>query len=117
VWFQRALIMGARRVDVRGALATAACHVWPGHEDHDRACESLDEVKAAIRPRLLDRPGWERLRQAAAGWEAARPLLSAAVRARGEEFRRLSGDYDHAVTAANTAHRQVYEYTADQGMH
>jgi hypothetical protein len=119
VWFQRTLIMSAGRVDVQGALATAACHVWPGHEDHDRAYDSLDEVRAAIRPHLLARPGWERLRQAAADWEtarkAARPLLSAAVHARGEEFRRLSRTYDSAVTAANTAYRQQYEQTAAQG--
>jgi hypothetical protein len=113
--FQRALIMRAARVDVQGALATAGCHVWPGHEDHNRAYGSLEEVRAALRPHLLDRPGWERLRQAAAARKAARPLLSAAVRARGEEFRRLSEDYDRAVTAANTAYRQVYESTAAQG--
>jgi hypothetical protein len=120
-WFQQALVMSTRRIDVQGALATAACHVWPGHEDQDRAYDSLEEVGAKLRPHLLGRPGWERLRQAAADWEsarkAARPLLSAAVRARGEEFRRLSGDYGRAVAAANTAYRQVYEHIADQGMH
>lgn len=80
---------------------------------------TLAEVKAALRPHLLDHPGWEQLRDAAAAWEAARrearPLLSAAVRARGEEWRRLSGLYDAAVTAANNAYRAQHEQAAGNG--
>ena len=77
------------------------------------------EVKAALRPHLLDQPGWERLRDAAGAWEAARrearPLLSAAVRAHGEEFGRLSAVYDAAVTAANVAYRQQHQRAAGTG--
>jgi hypothetical protein len=117
--FERAMIKSQQEIDVPGALATAACHTWPGHEDHVRGYPALAEVKAALRPHLLDHPGWERLRDAAGAWEAARreagPLLSAAVRARGEEFTRLSDRYDAAVTAANSAYRELHEQAARTG--
>ena len=119
LWFERAAIKSQKEIDVQGALATAACHVWPGHEDHVRGYATLTEVRAALRPHLLDQPGWERLRDAARAWEAARrearPLLSAAVRAHGEEFRRLSDLYDTAATAANDAYREQYEQAAGTG--
>jgi hypothetical protein len=73
----------------------------------------------ALRPHLLDQHGWEQLRDAAAAWEAAwreaRPLLSAAVRACGEEFTRLSDRYDAAVTAANSAYRARHGQPAGTG--
>ena len=119
LWFERAAIKSQKEIDVQGALATAACHVWPGHEDHVRGYATLAEVRAALRPHLLESAGWERLRDAAGTWEAARrearPLLSAAVRAHGEEFRRLSDLYDPAATAANNAYRQQYEQAARNG--
>ena len=109
LWFEWAAIKSQKEIDVQGALATAACHVWPGHEDHVRGYATLTEVRAALRPHLLESAGWERLRDAASAWEAARrearPLLSAAVRAHGEEFRRLPDLYDAAVTAPNNAYR------------
>ena len=55
------------------------------------------------------RRAWE------AAWREARPLLSAAVRAHGEEFRRLSDLYDAAVTAANNAYREQHEQAAGTG--
>jgi hypothetical protein len=98
-----------RRLTVTGALVTAACHVWPGHEDHVRGYATVTGVRAALRPRLPESAGWERLRDTADAWEAARrearPLLSAAVCAHGAEFRRLPAAYDAAVTAANNAYR------------
>jgi hypothetical protein len=119
LWFERAAIKSQKEIDVPGALATAACHVWPGHEGHVRGYGTLAEVKTALRPHLLDQPGWEQLRDAAAAWEAAwreaRPLLSAAVRAHGEEFRRLSDLYDAAVTAANDAYRKQHEQATRTG--
>jgi hypothetical protein len=119
LWFERAAIKSQKEIDVQGALATAACHTWPGQKDHDRGYATLTEVRAALRPHLLDQPGWERLRDAARAWEAARrearPLLSAAVRAHGEEFRRLSDLYDTAATAANDAYREQYEQAAGTG--
>ena len=119
LWFERAAIESQKEIDVQGALATAACHVWPGHEDHVRGYATLTEVRAALRPHLLESAGWEQLRDAAAAWEAARrkalPLLSAAVRAHGEEFRRLSDLYDTAATAANGAYREQYEQAAGTG--
>ena len=112
LWFERAAIKSQKEIDVPGALVTAACHVWPGHEDHVRGYATLTEVRAALRPHLLESVGWERLRDAAGAWEAARrearPLLSAAVRAHGEEFGRLSAAYDAAVTAANNAYREQH---------
>jgi hypothetical protein len=119
LWFERAAIKNQQEIDVPGALATAACHTWPGHEGHVRGYDTLAEVKAALRPHLLESPCRERLRDAAVAWEAAwreaRPLLSAAVRAHGEEFRRLSGIYDAAVTAANDAYRAQHEQAAGTG--
>jgi len=119
LWFERAAIKSQKEIDVPGALATAACHVWPGHEGHVRGYGTLKEVRAALRPHLPGQPGWEQLRDAAVAWEAARrearPLLSAAVRAHGEEFRRLSGIYDAAVTAANSAYRAQHEGAAGNG--
>jgi hypothetical protein len=119
LWFERAAIKSQTEIDVPGALATAACHTWPGHEDHVRGYDTLAEVKAALRPHLLESPWRERLRDAAGAWEAARrearPLLSAAVGARGEEFARLSGLYDAAVTAANNAYRALHGQAAGTG--
>jgi hypothetical protein len=116
LWFEWAAIKSQKEVDVAGALATAACHTWEGHEGHVRGYDTLKEIRAALRPHLLDQPGWERLRDAAAAWEAAwreaRPLPSAAVRAHGAEFRRLSGIYDAAVTAANNTYREQHEQAA-----
>jgi len=98
---------------------TAACHTWPGHESHVRGYDTLTEVKAALRPHLLESPWREQLRDAAVAWEAAwreaRPLLSAAVRAHREEFTRLSGIYDAAVTAANDAYRKQHEQATGTG--
>ncbi|MHB1596735.1 MAG: hypothetical protein ACYCO9_00655 [Streptosporangiaceae bacterium] len=119
LWFERAAIKSQKEIDVPGALATAACHVWPGHEGHVRGYGTLAEVKAALRPHLPESPWREQLRDAAAAWEAAwreaRPLLSAAVRAHGEEFRRLSDLYDAAVTAANSAYRELHGQAAGAG--
>ncbi len=119
LWFQRAAIKSQKEIDVPGALATAACHTWPGHEDHVRGYATLTEVRAALRPHLPGQPGWERLRDAVGDWEAARrearPLLSAAVRAHGEEFRRLSDLYDAAVSAANNAYRALHGQAARDG--
>ena len=119
LWFERAAIKSQKEVDVQGALVTAACHVWPGSEDHVRGYATLTEVGAALRPHLLESAGWERLRDATSAWEAARrearPLLSAAVRAHGEEFRRLSALYDAAVTAANDAYRAQHGQAAGTG--
>ncbi len=119
LWFEWAAIKSQQEIDVPGALATAACHVWPGHEGQVRGYGTLKEVRAALRPHLLESPWREQLRDAAAAWEAAwreaRPLLSAAVHAHGEEFRRLSGIYDAAVTAANDAYRAQHERAAGNG--
>jgi hypothetical protein len=105
---RRALILSAGRIDVQGAMATAACHAWPGHEAQVRDYGSLDEVQAALRPHLLDQPGWERLRDAARTWEGRRA-------AAGTPLRPYDA-YIEAVSAANEAYRQQYEQaTAQEG--
>lgn len=113
VSFERALIRSAQQVDVEGAMATAACHVWLGHEDLVRGYNSLHEVKDALRPHLPGQPGRARLHDAARAWETARlaavPMLHEAVRPYGgARFRGLTDAYDAAVAAANTAYRQQY---------
>ena len=119
MWLERAAIKSQAEIDVPGTLATAARHVWPGHEDHVRGYATLAEVRAALRPHLLESASWERLRDAASAWQAARrearPLLSAAVRAHGAEFGRLPATCDAAVTAANNAHRAQHEQAAGTG--
>jgi hypothetical protein len=119
LWFEWTAIKSQEEIDVAGALATAACHTWPGHEGHVRSYGTLKEVRAALRPHLPGQPGWEQLRDAAAAWEAAwreaRPLLSAAVRASGAEFRRLSDIYGAAAAAANNAYRELHERAAGTG--
>ena len=108
-----------RRSTSQRTRATAACHTWPGHEGHVRGYATLKEVRAGLRPHLPDQPGWEQLRDAAAvreaAWREARPLLSAAVRAHGAEFRRLPDLYDAAATAANNACRELHEQPAGTG--
>ena len=42
----RAMIKSQKEIDVQGALATAACRTWPGHEDHVRGYRALAEVRA-----------------------------------------------------------------------
>jgi hypothetical protein len=37
-------------VDVAGAFAAAKAHTWPGHPTQPKAYESLEEVRAAVRP-------------------------------------------------------------------
>lgn len=49
---QQTYLMPQTRVDVAGALKTAAAHTWPGH-DYSRYYDTLDEVKVALRPHLI----------------------------------------------------------------
>jgi len=35
---------------VAGAFAAAKAHTWPGHPTQPKAYESLEEVRAAVRP-------------------------------------------------------------------
>ena len=56
LWFERAAIKSQRRSTSPVPLATAACRTWPGHEGHVRGYDTLAEVKAALRPHLLESP-------------------------------------------------------------
>jgi len=111
-WF-----VSTRTADVAGALATAACHCWPGHDGQVRPYGTLGQVRAALAPHLLDRPGWERLRHAARAWEDARraafPLLRQAAQAMGSpRFSSLSAAYDQAVATANAEYRHQHAQAA-----
>lgn len=114
--FVRALVMPATKIAVNAALAVAACHVWDGHESQARAYDSLEEVRAALRPCAALGTGIPtELGEAAQAWEAARrktgPMLRAALDVAYSDhaaFLRMSAEYDAAVTAANDAFRAVY---------
>jgi nitrous oxide reductase accessory protein NosL len=80
----------------------------------------VGQAREALRPHLLDQPGWERLRDAARAWEDARraayPLLSEAVEAMGTpEFTGLSAAYRAAIAAANAGYRCQYAQATGQG--
>ncbi len=117
----RAYLMSSKAVDVAGALATAACHVWDTgvtKDGHTKPYDSLAEIKAALRPHLRtgQRGVWERLHAAAARWElmrrAAAPMLTAALRAPRVQFAELDSAYQQAVIAANNAYRAEYAAAA-----
>ena len=90
LWSRNAVIKRHEQAGGQGALATAACHVWPGHENHARD-GSLQEFRAALRPHLLDRAGWERLRgavpQPARNTAHRQPLASSARQPRPSSCR------------------------------
>lgn len=96
VGFQHVWIMSAARVDAAGAMVTAACHVWPGHEQI-MAYGSLDEVREALRPHLRRSEGWERLHDAALTWETSR--------------RNAEQEHHQAQAEANRAHAQAGYHT------
>lgn len=96
--YQSRRIMPAGQIDVTGALATAACHVWPGHE-YTQPYGSLDEVKDALRPHLKTSPGQAALHDAAVTWQAAR--------------READRAYREAGTAANREHAQAGYHTRE----
>lgn len=94
--FIKCYVMPAAQIDLAGAMATAACHVWQGHET-TRAYDSLDEVRAALRPHAHRSAGWEALHSAAVTWETARRAADEA--------------YHTASVAANRAHAQAGYHT------
>jgi hypothetical protein len=110
---QHTWLVSARKADVPGALATAACRTWPGQDDQARPFDTLAQAMTALQPHVPGRPGHEQLRDAARAWEAARkaayPLLTPAVQAIGSpDFTPLSRAYHEAVAAANSAYRHQY---------
>lgn len=52
VGFQRLHLLPKNRVDVAAAQEAARAHAWPGGQP-SRPFESLDDVRAALRPCLL----------------------------------------------------------------
>ena len=114
----RSYVMSSTDIDVAGALATAACHVWitdTAHEDNAKAYDSLAEVQGELRPHLKIGYRWLAMRDAAATWEKARreasPMLTAALAVAYDDrpkYREMSDAYHAAVTAANEAYRAVY---------
>lgn len=111
----RSYVMSATDVDVTGALATAACHVWitdTAHEDNAKPYDTLAEVKGELRPHLKMGYRWIAMRDAAVIWEKQRreasPMLTAALAAPRSEFPALSATYHAAVADANETYRAVY---------
>jgi hypothetical protein len=64
-------VVPASKIDVAGAMVTAATHVYPRGET-PRPYGSVDEVRAALKPHLRESVGWEALHAAALEWEASR---------------------------------------------
>jgi hypothetical protein len=112
----RSYLVSSSDIDVAGALATAACHVWVtgkgSHEDSARPYGELAEVRDWLKPHRKTGWTWNLLRDAAVAWEKARreaaPMLTDALRYHGEEFMAKSAAYHAAVAAANEAYRAVY---------
>jgi len=100
--YQGRYIMPADQIDVAGALVTAACHVWQGHET-TQAYGSLDEVREALRPHLRRSAGWETLHDAALAWEAERRAADEAHRQAGIEANRAHAQAGYHTRAGDEA--------------
>jgi hypothetical protein len=92
------------RIDSQAALATAACHVWPGHE-MPMTYRSLEEVRAALRPHRID--------PADAAQTARQEALSAAAAEWRRERREASQALACAQAEASVAHRQAGYHTRE----
>ena len=112
----RTYVASATEIDVAGALATAGCHVWPSGHESPMPYESLAEVQADLKPHRKVGWKWNLLRDAGEAWEAAHrkaaPMLTDALRYRGEEFMTRSAAYHEAILAAQNAYRAVYAANA-----
>jgi hypothetical protein len=82
----------ASKIDVTGAMVTAATHLYPQRET-PMPYGSLDEVRAALKPHLRASAGWETLHAAALEWEAAR-------RAAWDAYEQMRRDANRAHAAA-----------------
>jgi hypothetical protein len=112
----RTMIVPAADVDVAGALATAACHVWvtdAAHETHVKAYESVDELRAALLPHRTGATFAGELHEAAVRLGTAR---REAWESYERDTRRPGQGFDSAryhayeadVAAANEAYRAEY---------
>ena len=112
----RSYVCSTSDIDVAGALATAGCHVWPSGHESPMPYESLAEVQADIKPHRKVGWKWNLLHDAGVAWEAAHreaaPMLTDALRYRGEEFKVRSEAYHAAILAAQNAYRAVYAANA-----
>lgn len=103
-------VISARRIDVEGAMATAACHVWDG-DCRPRPYDSLEELGDQLRPHLTSGrlSAWDRLRT------AARHRDAVALQAHGVLLGGGSYEvYRTTVCAANDAYRAVYAAASGQ---
>jgi hypothetical protein len=82
----------ASKIDVTGAMVTAATHVYPGGET-PMPYGSLDEVRAALKPHLRESAGWETLHAVALEWEVAQ-------RAAWDVYEQTRREANRAHTAA-----------------
>lgn len=51
--YQRIYLVSKARINVADALAAARRNTWPGHSDHPKCYDTLNEVKEALRPHLI----------------------------------------------------------------
>ena len=118
LWFERAAIKSQKEIDVPGALATAACHTWPGHEGHVRGYATLTKSRRRCARTCWTSPAGTapRRRRSLGGRPAGGP--PAAERGGPRPRRGVpppAGLYDAAVTAANNAYRELHEQAAGTG--
>lgn len=125
VGFVQAIIGSAARIDVPGALATAACRTWDTTVSV-RPYDTLDEVRAALRPHFRTQPAGEPLHEAAetraaavrAAWDSYRHARDSAFAAgsgdpagheQRERARRAAWDaYTQRSAEANQAYLSAY---------
>ena len=112
----RSYLASSSDIDVAGALATAGCHAWPSGHESPMPYESLAEVQADLKPHRKVGWKWNLLHDAGLAWEEAHrkaaPMLTDALRYRGEEFMARSAAYHAAILAAQNAYRAVYAANA-----
>lgn len=118
VGHERTMIVSAADIDVAGALATAACHVWvtdASHETHVKYYESVDELRAALQPHRTGAMFASELHEAAVAFETARRNAWASYNRdcpRGFDSDRYHA-YEAEVAAANDAYRAEYRAATD----
>ena len=109
----RTMILPAADVDVAGALATAACHVWvtgTAHETHVKYYESVDELRDALQPHRTGATFASELHEAAVKLETARREAWESYNRecpRGHDSEHYHA-YEAKVAAANEAYRAEY---------
>lgn len=110
--FVRAYVMSSAKIDVAGALATAACRTWDGHAT-TRPYETLAEVQAALRPHLRTEPTCEPLHEAAERHAVARHAALQRYRADESSTGWDTSRYDAYTVELLAANREYLAFFAE----